>query len=87
MPRVFIPAPARDLTGGLVELDVEAVSVRRLIESLETRFPGFRDRVLEEGGLKPGLRIAIDGHISAMGLLARLEPESEVHFLTAVGGG
>ncbi len=87
MARVFIPAPARDLTDGVAELDVEAVSVRRLIESLESRFPGFRDRVLEEGGLKPGLRIAIDGHISAMGVLSRLEPESEVHFVTAVGGG
>ena len=70
-----------------MEDEVEASSVRRLIGALDLRFPGFADRVLEEGELKPGLRIAIDGHISAMGLLSRLEPESEVHFLTAVGGG
>ncbi|HCD03615.1 MAG TPA: hypothetical protein DER64_24125 [Planctomycetaceae bacterium] len=87
MPRVHIPAPARDLTGGEVELEVEATSVRRLIGALDERFPGFADRVLEDGELKPGLRVAVDGHVSAMGLLAQLEPDSQVHFLLAIGGG
>ena len=31
--------------------------------------------------------VAIDGHISPMGVLARLETDSQVHFLTAIGGG
>ena len=87
MPRVHIPAPARDLTGGEVDLEIEATSVRRLIGVLEQRFPGFAERVLEEGELKPGLRVAVDGHVSPMGVLARLEPGSEVHFLPAIGGG
>ncbi|HCK54479.1 MAG TPA: hypothetical protein DIC23_14770 [Planctomycetaceae bacterium] len=87
MPHVHIPAPARDLTGGEVDVEIEASSVRRLIGALDLRFPGFADRVLEEGELKPGLRVAIDGHISPMGVLARLETDSQVHFLTAIGGG
>ena len=87
MPRVHIPAPARDLTGGEVDLEIEATSVRRLIGELDQRFPGFAERVLEEGELKPGLRVAVDGHVSPMGVLARLEPDSQVHFLPAIGGG
>jgi len=87
MTRVHIPAPARDLTGGEVELEIEAASVRQLVGMLEERFPGFADRVLEDGELKPGLRVAVDGHVSPMGVLARLEPDSQVHFLSAIGGG
>jgi len=87
MPKVHIPAPARDLTGGEVDVEIEATSVRRLIGALEQRFPGFAERVLEEGELKPGLRVAVDGHVSPMGVLARLEPDSQVHFLPAIGGG
>ena len=70
-----------------MELEVEATSVRRLIGALDERFPGFADRVLEDGELKPGLRVAVDGHVRAMGLLAQLEPDSQVHFLLAIGGG
>ena len=87
MPVVHIPAPARDLTGGEVDLEIEATSVRRLIGALDQRFPGYAERVLEEGELKPGLRVAVDGHVSPMGVLARLEPDSQVHFLPAIGGG
>ena len=70
-----------------VELEIEAASVRQLVGMLEERFPGFADRVLEDGELKPGLRVAVDGHVSPMGVLARLEPDSQVHFLSAIGGG
>ena len=68
MPHVHIPAPARDLTGGEVELELEATSVRRLSGALDERFPGFADRVLEDGELKHGLRVAVDGNVSSMGL-------------------
>jgi len=87
MAHVQIPAPARDLTSGIVDVEVDASSVRRMIAALEERFPGFADRVIVDGELKPGLRVAVDGHISPMGVLARLEPDSQVHFLPAVGGG
>ncbi len=87
MAHVQIPAPARDLTSGIVDVEVDASSVRRMIDALEERFPGFADRVIVDGELKPGLRVAVDGHISPMGVLARLEPDSQVHFLPAVGGG
>jgi len=87
VPRVFIPAPARDLTGGVDCVDVDAGSVRHVIDRLEEQYPGMRDRLCEDDDLKPGMRVAVDGHVSSMGLLARVEPDSEVHFLPAIGGG
>ena len=88
MPLVFLPVPARDLTGGVDRCELDAGSVRQAIGLLEERFPGIRDRLLDEQGeLKPGMRVTVDGHVSSLGLLARLDANSEVHFLPAIGGG
>jgi molybdopterin synthase sulfur carrier subunit len=87
MPRLFIPSRVRPLAGGAEEVDVQATSVRQAIAELDERFPGIRDRLCKGDELKPGLTVAVDGNISSLGLLQKLDPESEVHFLPAVGGG
>lgn len=87
MPRVFIPAQLRPLTGGAEVLDVEGDTVRALVDRLDERFPGIRDRLCEGNGLRPGLAVAVDGNVSPRGLLAKAGPEAEVHFLPAIGGG
>ena len=87
MPRVYIPPLVRPLTNGADQLDIEAKNVRGAIEQLEERFPGIRERLCEGDALKPGLAVAVDGNVSSLGLLAKLKPDSEVHFLPAIGGG
>ena len=87
MPRVFIPPLLRTLTAGQEIVDVDAKNVRQVIEELEAKFPGVRERLCEEGQLKPGLTVAVDGQISGIGLLQKTPPEVEVHFLPAIGGG
>lgn len=87
MPTVYIPPAMRDLTGGAETVDVPARSVREAIEQLERRFPGISARLVEGQRLKPGLCVAVDDHIEPLGLLARLDDDSEVHFLPAIGGG
>ena len=87
MPRVFIPPLARPLTGGVDQVDVDAGNVGQIIDVLESRFPGIRDRLCEEGELKPGLTVAVDGNVSALGLFQKVEEDAEVHFLPAIGGG
>ncbi len=86
MPRIFIPPLLRPLTG-VDAVDVEAANVRQAIERLEEQFPGVRARLCDGDGLKPGLTVAVDGHVSSIGLLQKLKPDSEVHFLPAIGGG
>jgi molybdopterin synthase sulfur carrier subunit len=87
MARVFIPAQWRDLTGGVAEVEVEAGSVREVIAALDSRFSGIADRACEHGAVASSLAVSIDGALSSRGMLAKVEPTSEIHFLPAIGGG
>ena len=87
MPRVFIPPLLKSLTGGEIAVDVDVGSVRQVIDALDARFPGVAARLCEDGDLKPGLTVAVDGHVSSIGLLQKVGETSEVHFLPAIGGG
>jgi molybdopterin synthase sulfur carrier subunit len=87
MPLVFIPAQLRGLTGGEAQIELPASSVREVVEALEVRFPGIRERLCKEDELAPGLQLSIDHVMSSRGLRTKLRPSSEVHFLPAFGGG
>ncbi len=68
------------------QLDVEADSVRGVVEELQRRFPGIEERLCENGGLLPGLQISVD-QVLTRSLSTKVEAASEVHFLPAIGGG
>lgn len=87
MPRVFIPKLLTPLTGGVEELDVTGATVRQVIADLECRFPGLRERLCDGDRLRSGLAVAINGNVASLGLLAKVEPTGEVHFLPSIGGG
>lgn len=87
MPTVIIPTPLRELTGDLESLQLEASNVAQLIQELEKKFPGMRARLCVDDQIRPGLAVAVDGTMSSRGLMQKLTPASEVHFLPAIGGG
>lgn len=87
MPLVFIPAQLRGLTGGEAQIELAAGSVREVVEALEARFPGIKERLCQGDELAPGLQLSIDHAMTSRGLRAKLGPKSEVHFLPAFGGG
>lgn len=87
MPRVFIPPQLRSLTGGVEVVEADGRTVRQVIDDLEARHPGLRERLCEGDDLKPGLSVAVDGNVSGLGVFQRVRAESEVHFLPAIGGG
>ncbi len=87
MPLVFIPSQLRGLTGGEAQVELPAGSVREVVEALEARFPGIKERLCQGDELAPGLQLSIDHVMSSRGLRAKLSPRSEVHFLPAFGGG
>ncbi|MBC7854200.1 MAG: MoaD/ThiS family protein [Pirellulaceae bacterium] len=87
MPLVFIPAQLRGLTGGEAQIELPAGSVREVVEELEVRFPGMKERLCQCDELAPGLQLSIDHVMSSRGLRAKVSPRSEVHFLPAFGGG
>jgi molybdopterin converting factor small subunit len=87
MATVFIPPQMRDLTGGRSEVAVAGETLRQVIAALDEECPGIADRLTAEGRIAPGLAISIDGTVTSRGLLARVQPHSEIHIIPAIGGG
>jgi sulfur-carrier protein len=87
MPIVFIPAELRPAVGGAAQMNLPGATVGQLVEALEAACPGVAARLVRDGRLAPGWAVSIDGRFSARGLRAPIKPESEVHFLPAIGGG
>lgn len=77
----------RKLTDGKECVKVSGGTVRQLINNLDEKYPGVKNRLLEGGRVKRNISVAIDGEISRLGLLEKVEEDSEVHFIPAVGGG
>ncbi|MGD9855510.1 MAG: MoaD/ThiS family protein [Planctomycetaceae bacterium] len=87
MPRVFIPSSMRRSCGGTASIELSGHTVRELVDRLDERFPGFRVRLCAGDQLKSGLAVAVDSRISDLGLMESVNPDSEVHFVSSVGGG
>lgn len=87
MATVWIPSLLRGLTGGLSEVQARGLTVREVIDDLETRYPGLKARLLEDERLKPNIALVVDGVTSREGLRHPLSDTSEVHFVPAMSGG
>lgn len=87
MATVHIPTLLRDLTGGRGSLELSGSTVREIIERLEEAHPGIKARLVEGDKIRPNISVAVDGEISPLGILERVGPSSEVHFVAAIRGG
>lgn len=87
MSTVYIPSLLQHITGGLQTVEAEGSSVRKIINDLDERYPGIKDRLTDNNRIKPNISVAIDGVISPLGILEKVGEDSEVHFLPAIGGG
>lgn len=87
MATVFIPALLRKLTGGRDRTPATGKTLREIIDDLERQFPGFRDRVVENGDLAGSVAVSIDGEVITGGLSESVSADSEVHFVPAIAGG
>jgi molybdopterin synthase sulfur carrier subunit len=77
----------QSLSNGEQRVVVEGTNVRQIIESLDQKYPGFKDRIVENGKVKPNISVAIDGEITPLGMIEKVSEQSEVHFLPAISGG
>lgn len=87
MARVFIPTMLQFLTSGVKDLWIDASNIEEVVGILEKQFPGMSDRLLVEGNLVSTVVVSVDGQVSRLGLLERVQDESEVHFVPNMGGG
>jgi molybdopterin synthase sulfur carrier subunit len=87
---VRIPTPLRNATDGAAELSSDAATVQALIEDLETRYPGIRGRLRDEGGaLRRFVNLYVNGEDVRFrdGLATDLKAGDELSIVPAVAGG
>lgn len=84
---VRLPAVLTDLFPGSVRrVDVQASTVDEMVDQLDARWPGMRDRLCDtRPAIRRHINIFIDGERAT--LKTRLTPGAEVFVLTAISGG
>ena len=88
--RVKIPTPLRTLTGGLKEITAEGNTVADVIDYLEARYPGVKERLCDDSGqLRRFVNIFVGGEDIRFvdGLGTRVTDGSDVSIVPAVAGG
>lgn len=87
MASVWFNQEMRETTGFTGTVEVEGKNIRTVIANLEIQFPGISEVLIYEDDIMPGLSVIIDGNIGSIGVLEKVNVNSEVHFLPALGGG
>jgi molybdopterin synthase sulfur carrier subunit len=87
---VRIPGPLRTLSKGEAAVQIEAGDLRGAIEQLDTRFPGFRERLLDpSGNLRQFVNVYLNDEDIRFGggLDSKVGDLDEVSIIPAVAGG
>jgi sulfur-carrier protein len=86
---VRIPTILRTYTGGAKAVSAEGDTLAGLIDDLESRHPGLRDRLVEDGGLRRFVNVYLnDEDVRFLGGLGtELSDGDSVTVLPAVAGG
>jgi molybdopterin synthase sulfur carrier subunit len=86
---VRIPTPLRSLTGGADEVTAAAGNVGAIIHELEARYPGVKDRLLDEKGVRRYMNVYVgDEDIRFLdGLETAVKDGEQVSLVPAIAGG
>lgn len=87
---VRIPTPLRRMTNGLDKVEVAESSLSQMIENLDSNYPGFKERLLDENGdLRYFVNIYVNGEDVRFldGLSTSTKSGDEVSIVPAVAGG
>ena len=87
---VRIPTPLRRMTGGKDKVEVESSTLSEMVDTLESEYPGFKERLVDENGeLRYFVNIYINGEDVRFlqGLETVTSTGDEVSIVPAVAGG
>ena len=90
MAQFRIPGPLRRLSDGQITVDVDATNLAGAIDALDARYPGFRDRLLDEKGeLRQFVNVYLNDEDVRLGsgLEASVGERDEISIVPAVAGG
>jgi len=86
---VRIPAPLRTLTGGKDEVTAAGATVAELIDELDKKHPGIKDRLVDEKGVRRFVNIYVGEEDVRFleGLKTTLRDGDKVSIVPAIAGG
>jgi molybdopterin synthase sulfur carrier subunit len=87
--KVRIPTPLRTLTGGADEVAATGATLGDVIEDLEKRHPGIKDRLLDDKGVRRFINIYVgeDDVRFLEGLKTQLKAGDQISIVPAIAGG
>ena len=87
---VRIPTPLRRVTDGQDKVDTEGSTLREIIDSMESQFPGIKERICDENGdLRNFVNVFVNGEdVRFMdGIDSATSDGDEISIVPAVAGG
>jgi sulfur-carrier protein len=84
-----IPAPLRTLTGGKDAVPAAGSTLGEIIEDMEKKHPGIRDRLLDDKGVRRFVNIYVGEEDTRFqgGLKAPVKEGDEITIVPAIAGG
>jgi molybdopterin converting factor small subunit len=86
MARVWVPALLRPLAGGAESVQASGATLREVIDELDRRHPGFRERLIDNGAVRSEIVLTVAG-VEAPNLGVPVPEDAEVHIVPAIAGG
>jgi sulfur-carrier protein len=90
MAQFRIPGPLRRLSEGQVTVTVDASDLASAIAGLDAKYPGFKERLLDENGeLRQFVNVYLNDEDVRLGagLQAKVGEKDEISIIPAVAGG
>lgn len=87
---VHIPGPLREYTRGESDVEIDAKSIREVLDVLNARFPGIKDRICDEHGqVRRFVNIFVNDEnvMQEKGINTEVRDGDEVYVLPSIAGG
>jgi sulfur-carrier protein len=86
---VRIPTPLRTLTGGEDQVKISGSNVQAVIDNLEAKHPGIKERLVDDKGVRRFVNLYLgDEDIRFLdGLETQLKDGDELSIVPAIAGG
>ena len=87
MAEVWMSTRMQRFSGGRERVQVLGATVRQIVNNLDQEYPGMKDVLCIHNEIDPAIAVVIDGETSNLGMLDKVNENSEVHFIPAMAGG
>lgn len=90
MVRVRVPTPLRKFTNGADEVNAQGNNVRSLVEDLDRKFPGIKERICDESGkIRRFVNVYVNGDDIRFlqNLETSLKEGDNISIVPAIAGG